>query len=134
MGIAQKSKMPVITHLPPSLSVRMPIGNRITEPTKTGIPNKKPISTEFHVNKLFSTKKVTNTPLIIHAAKQTVNAMVLRNNMRCDFALRCVSIYIIYPELLLATKTYVLKNCNDLVIIIVIKIKFQKSILLVLVE
>lgn len=87
MGTAQKSMMAAITHLPPILSVRTPIGSLIRAPTKTGTPNKNPIWTEFQVNNLFSTRKVTNTPLIIHAAKHTVNAIVLRNRMRCDLGL-----------------------------------------------
>ena len=87
--------MPAITQRPPSLSVRIPIGSRMTEPTKTGIPNKTPICTAFQANILFSTKKVTNTPLIIQAAKHTANAIVLRNNIRWEVVVLCASIVIL---------------------------------------
>lgn len=84
MGTALMSRMAVMTHLPPNLSVRIPTGKRKTAPTSTGTPSSHPTSMELHLKTPLLTKKVTSTPLIIHTAKQTVKASVVINNIRCD--------------------------------------------------
>ena len=95
IGTAQKSIMAPITHLPPYLSVSIPTGKRKIEPTNTGTPNNQPIWTGVHLNISLLTRKVTNTPFVIHAAKQTVNASVLKNRILCDLPVATVSIYIL---------------------------------------
>jgi hypothetical protein len=50
----------------------------MSDPVKTGIPMSIPIWAVFHSKIRLSTRKVTSTPFNIHAAKQMVNAMVLR--------------------------------------------------------
>ena len=41
-GIEQRSNNSENTYLPPNLSVNIPIGRRITEPVKIGIPSSHP--------------------------------------------------------------------------------------------
>ena len=94
MGTAQSIIMAVITHRPPNLSVSIPTGRRITDPTKTGAPKSHPICTEVHRKIALSTRNVTITPLNIHAAKQTVNATVLNANIRCERLVTIVSIWL----------------------------------------
>ncbi len=54
------------------------------EPVSTGMPSSQPTCTEDQWNTEWSTRKVTSTPFIIHAAKHRVNAIVFKVNMRCD--------------------------------------------------
>ena len=54
----------------------MPAGSRNMDPVRTGIPMSQPISTGPQSNTSLAARNVTSTPFIIHAAKQTVNAIV----------------------------------------------------------
>ena len=74
------SKMPY-TGFPPNLSVNIPAGKRNNAPVRTGIPISQPISIGPQSKTWLSTKKVTSTPFSIQAAKQIVNANVLKNRI-----------------------------------------------------
>ncbi|KFC58415.1 hypothetical protein FEM08_28400 [Flavobacterium gilvum] len=83
-GIEQRRSNKENTYFPPNLSVNIPIGRRIIEPVKIGIPKSHPTWTTSHLKIPLSTKKVTRTPLRVQQAKHTVNAKVFRNKIRCD--------------------------------------------------
>lgn len=83
-GIELRINKQEYTGFPPNLSVRIPMGSRITEPVKIGIPRSHPISTTLHSKMPRSFKKVTNTPLSVQQAKQTMKANVLKKRMRWD--------------------------------------------------
>lgn len=82
--MAQKNNRNTIMLFPPNLSVKIPKGNRKIAPTSTGTPSNHPICTGFHLYTPLFTRKVTNTPLIIQAAKHTVKARVLSKSIRPD--------------------------------------------------
>ena len=83
-GIEQRRSKRENTYLPPNLSVSMPIGKRITDPVRIGIPRSHPTWTTSHLKIPLSTKKVTRTPLRVQQAKHTVKAKVFKNRIRCD--------------------------------------------------
>src|SRR6187402_1285130 len=83
-GIEQRRSNKENTYLPPNLSVSMPIGKRMMDPVKIGIPKSHPTCTTSHLKIPLSTKKVTRTPLSVQQAKHTVKANVFKNKMRCD--------------------------------------------------
>ena len=80
----QRSNKKEKTYFPPYLSVSIPIGKRIIEPVKIGIPKSHPTCTTLHLKIPLSTKKVTKTPLSVQQAKQIVKANVFKNKIRCD--------------------------------------------------
>ena len=49
------------------------------DPVRTGIPMSQPISTGPQSKTSLAARNVTSTPFIIHAAKQTVNAMCIQS-------------------------------------------------------
>jgi hypothetical protein len=73
------------TYFPPNLSVKIPIGNRIMEPVRIGIPRSHPTCTTLHLKIPLSTKKVTKTPFKVQQAKHIVNASVFKNKILCDW-------------------------------------------------
>src|SRR3970040_1319882 len=73
-GMEQRSNKKEKTYFPPYLSVSIPIGKRIMEPVKIGIPKSQPTCTTLQLKIPLSTKKVTNTPFRVKQAKHTVNA------------------------------------------------------------
>ena len=81
-GIEQRRSKMENTYLPPNLSVNIPIGKRIIDPVRIGIPKSHPTWTTSHLKIPLSTKKVTRTPLRVQQAKHTVNAKVFRNKIR----------------------------------------------------
>jgi len=83
-GIEQSRSNKENTYLPPYLSVNIPIGKRIIDPVKIGIPKSHPTCTTSHLKMPLSTKKVTRTPLRVQQAKHTVNANVFKNKIRWD--------------------------------------------------
>jgi hypothetical protein len=83
-GIEQRRSKRENTYLPPNLSVSMPMGKRITDPVRIGIPKSHPTWTISHLKIPLSTKKVTRTPLRVQQAKHTVKAKVFKNRIRCD--------------------------------------------------
>lgn len=83
-GMEQRSSKKEKTYFPPYLSVRIPIGKRMMEPVRIGIPSNHPTCTTLQWKIPLSTKKVTNTPFKVQQAKHTVNAKVFRNRILCD--------------------------------------------------
>jgi hypothetical protein len=81
-GIDAKINKAECTILPPNLSVKIPIGNLIMDPVRTGIPKSQPICTTLQLKISLSTKKVTSTPLSVQHAKQIANAKVFKKRMR----------------------------------------------------
>jgi hypothetical protein len=73
------------TYFPPNLSVKIPIGKRIIEPVRIGIPRSQPTWTTLHLKIPLSTKKVTKTPFKVQQAKHIVNASVFKNKILCDW-------------------------------------------------
>ena len=83
-GIEQRRSKKENTYLPPNLSVKIPIGKRIMEPVKMGIPNNHPTWITLQLKIPLSTRKVTNTPFKVQQAKHIVNANVFKNKILCD--------------------------------------------------
>jgi hypothetical protein len=84
-GIEQSRRRLENTYFPPNLSVKIPMGKRIMDPVKMGIPSSHPTSTILQLKIPLSTKKVTNTPFKVQQAKHTVNANVFRNKILWDW-------------------------------------------------
>lgn len=93
---------------PPNLSVNIPIGNLKIDPERIGSPNSQPISTLFHLNVPVSTRNVTKTPFIVHAAKQIVNASVFINNILYD-------LLVVFSNIILLFSNYSIVTIIDII-------------------
>jgi hypothetical protein len=84
-GIEQRSSNMENTYFPPNLSVKIPIGKRIIEPVRIGIPRSQPTWTTLHLKIPLSTRNVTKTPFKVQHAKHTVNASVFKTKILWDW-------------------------------------------------